>query len=317
MAKVAIVGAGLSGLVVARGLHAQHDVVVFDKSRGVGGRMATRYAGPFEFDHGAQFFTARSLAFREFLAPLVEAGVVANWNATFAEVRRGEIATTRAWDEAYPHYVGAPRMNAIGKYLAHELDVRAGQAIESVSDPILGDFDWRVIAVPAAQAAILAGAGTRLEDTADSVPMLGCFALMLGFDGPVDLPWQAALVQGMDISWISLNSSKPGRPTSTAFVVHSTNAWAEANMDTPRKQVLDHLLGEFSLATGIDAGTATHVDLHRWRYANVDSQAGAQCLVDEHTRTAACGDWFVRGRVEAAFTSGHALLGKLRKVIID
>ena len=70
MRRVAVIGAGLSGLA-ARELSESSEVTVFEKSRGYGGRMATRYGGDFEFDHGAQFFTARSAEFQEFLEPLI------------------------------------------------------------------------------------------------------------------------------------------------------------------------------------------------------------------------------------------------------
>ena len=59
MKKIAIIGAGISGLTLAHQLKAHADIVVFEKARGVGGRMSTRYGDQFEFDHAAQFFTAR------------------------------------------------------------------------------------------------------------------------------------------------------------------------------------------------------------------------------------------------------------------
>ncbi|MFN3164316.1 MAG: FAD-dependent oxidoreductase, partial [Pseudohongiellaceae bacterium] len=65
---IAIVGAGLAGIAAARQLAPLADVTVFEKSRGPGGRMATRRAGDFQFDHGAQFFTARTESFRSLLA---------------------------------------------------------------------------------------------------------------------------------------------------------------------------------------------------------------------------------------------------------
>jgi predicted NAD/FAD-dependent oxidoreductase len=74
MKRIAIIGAGLSGLVLARRLGDIAQVTIFEKFRSVGGRMATRYAHDYEFDHGAQFFTARTLEFREFLQPLVDDG---------------------------------------------------------------------------------------------------------------------------------------------------------------------------------------------------------------------------------------------------
>ncbi len=62
--KIAIIGAGISGLILAQRLKDHADIVVYEKARGVGGRMSTRYADPFYFDHGTQFFTARTDAFQ-------------------------------------------------------------------------------------------------------------------------------------------------------------------------------------------------------------------------------------------------------------
>ena len=87
MKTVAIIGAGLSGLVVARRLREFADVVVFEKSRGAGGRIATRYAGNFEFDHGAQFFTARTAPFRKFLQPLLAAACASRWGSRWSTRR--------------------------------------------------------------------------------------------------------------------------------------------------------------------------------------------------------------------------------------
>ncbi len=54
-----VVGAGVAGLVIAnRLLNAGYDVVVLEKSRGFGGRLATRRIGNLRFDHGAQFLKA-------------------------------------------------------------------------------------------------------------------------------------------------------------------------------------------------------------------------------------------------------------------
>ena len=327
MRRVAVIGAGLSGLVAARELHESSEVTVFEKSRGYGGRMATRYGGGFEFDHGAQYFTARSAEFQAFLEPLIAQGAVASWRARFAELDRDTIIATRDWDEAFPHYVGAPRMNAIGRYLADGLTIRPNTTVThlnreadgwSLADSggnALGRFDWVVCALPAAQAAALVPVESSLHQLAGEVPMRACYALMLGFDRPLRLPWQAALVSGADISWISVNSSKPQRADPFTLVVHSTNAYADANLDTHLPAVQDHLLREVSAVTGVDCGQASFCQLQKWRYANVDKQSGPACLVDEEMQLAGCGDWFRHGRVEAAFSSGMDVAGKLRVLV--
>lgn len=328
MTRVAVIGAGLAGLVVARQLQGHHAVTVFEKSRGYGGRMATRYEDGFEFDHGAQFFTARTADFRRYLQPLIERGVVANWPARFAELQRSEIVAERDWDDEFPHYVGAPRMNDIGKSLAQGLDVRCNTRVSGLvreagrwrldaeDGSELGSFDWVILAMPAAQAAALAPEQSQLSQLASTVEMKACLALMLGFDMPLTLPWQAALVRNADISWISVNSSKPRRADRFSLVVHSTNAFAEANFDCDVDELVARLLRETGEVIGERVDNAAVCRLQRWRYANADSRDGADFLVDETQQLAACGDWFRRGRVEAAFTSGSGLAGKLQQSLL-
>lgn len=327
MTRVAVIGAGLSGLVAARELDEFSDVTVFEKSRGYGGRMATRYGSDFEFDHGAQFFIARSRKFQEFLEPLIAQGVVACWHAQFAELQRHTVAATAHWDESFPHYVGAPRMNAIGRHLADGLTMRKSTTVAQLDREAngwslidsdgnaLGQFDWVVSALPAAQAKALGPADSLLSQLAAEVQMNACFALMLGFDQPPSLSWQAAMVHGADISWISVNSSKPQRAASFTLVVHSTNAYADANLETDRGAVQNHLLAEASEITGIDCGRASFCQLQRWRYANAEKRSGPACLVDAELQLAGCGDWFRHGRVEAAFCSGLEVARKLRALI--
>jgi renalase len=328
MATFAVIGAGLAGLVVSRELARSHNVVIFEKSRGVGGRMATRRGGRFEFDHGAQFFTARSDAFQAFIDPLLSAGVVADWTAGFAELRRDRKLASRRWDNDNPHYVGVPSMNAVARHLASDLDIRRETAVRSLARSgarwqligddkrLLGEVDWVVVTAPAAQAVELLAA-TSISSASRGVRMQACYALLLGFDEPVDLPWQAALVHDADISWISVNSSKPGRPLPFSLVAHSTNAWADAHVDDDTEAVRSHLAEEVTDITGIDVANAAFCDLHRWRYANVDRQEGDLYALDPEKRLAACGDWFVRGRVEGAFSSAKALAGRIGEILDD
>ena len=72
MLTIAIIGAGISGLTAANILKDVAKVTVFEKSRGVGGRIATRRAEPFYFDHGAQFFKARTEDFQSFIKPMIK-----------------------------------------------------------------------------------------------------------------------------------------------------------------------------------------------------------------------------------------------------
>jgi predicted NAD/FAD-dependent oxidoreductase len=285
--------------------------------------MATRYAGDFEFDHGAQFFTARTDRFRAFLKPLIDDGIVASWNASFVEFDGTEITSSRHWEESHPHFVGVPRMNSIAKALSAGVNVQVETTISSIERDDSGwilshrngasaPYDWLVLAAPAAQSGDLAEAFPELARFSGKRQMLGCYAMMLGFEEPLELEWQAALVRNADISWVSVNSSKPGRAEPYTMVVHSTNAWAEAHMEDDTNFVLQHMLDVASSVTGQDLQHARHRKVHRWRYANIGKQEGPTHYIDQRNALAACGDWCVHGRIEAAFTSAYDLAESLK-----
>ena len=167
MKRIAIIGAGIAGLSLAKLLSGKYDITIFEKSRGVGGRVATRRANPYSFDHGAQFFTVRTKEFKEFLKPMLDLGVITEWNARFVEFDKGKVLRTDVWGAEHPHYVGNPSMNSIAKFLREGLDLRLENKIVKIShenntwslfsdgDNFLGDFDWVVSTLPPAQASDL------------------------------------------------------------------------------------------------------------------------------------------------------------------
>ncbi len=328
MSSIAIIGAGLSGLTLAHQLSPFAHVTVFEKSRGFGGRMATRHAEHYSFDHGAQFFIAKTPAFAEFAEQMRARGVLARWYPRFVEFEGNRVMLTRQWDDENPHYVAVPAMNRLGAVLAQGLQVRTqtlvsavqrgadGWVLQDAQGESLGAFDWVVVAAPPASCAAVMPAEFAHNEQLHATHMLGCYALMLGFAQAPALEWEAALVREADISWISVNSSKPGRDAQHATVlVHATNAWAEANMARPLDEVRTHMCEQLRWVSGVDVGAADHCDVHRWRYANIPKAYGAPALLDTSQQLAACGDWCVQGRVEAAYTSAMALAEQMRALL--
>ena len=120
--EIAIVGAGISGLMAATYLAEKgKKSVLFDKGRGPGGRMSTRRFGEFRLDHGAQFFTVRDHRFEKYVQRWEKAGVAKIWCKGFSRTGDG-----------HPRFRGTEGMNSIPKWLAGQLDVRTGHKVESV-----------------------------------------------------------------------------------------------------------------------------------------------------------------------------------------
>nr|WP_070960912.1 NAD(P)-binding protein [Hyphomonas sp. Mor2] len=310
--RIAIIGAGLAGLTLARGLSASHSVTVFEKARGPGGRMSTRRATPYAFDHGAQYFTAESDPFLDLLSSLKSRGIIAEWPDRI-DLRAG----ARVSDK--PKLVASPGMNGLCKTVAEGLNVRPGVKIETLrrdgggwslvdaEGALTGPFDWVVSTAPAPQTDALLPASFAGKAKLSRVKMLGCFALMLGFETPLDLPWQALKSGAPPIGWMAVNSAKPDRVEAFSLLIQSSNDWADAHLEDDPETVKSVLLHAASDLTGIDLTVATHQVLHRWRYAATETPLGAPYLIDQDLNLAACGDWCLGSKVEAAFLSAEAL----------
>jgi renalase len=328
--KIAIIGAGISAINIAQNLKKIATVSLFEKSRAVGGRMALRLSEPYEFDHGAQFFTAKGSNFKKFIEPLIKNNIIKRWDARFAEFIGNKLLRTTSWDAEYPHYVGAPGMNTIAEYLSKELNVKLNIKVNKIvkntvndwelfddNSNNLGKFDWVISTAPAMQSAEILPTYFKYHKNLLDRKMVGCFSLMLGFKKYIPLLWDAALIRKADISWISINSSKPNRGKAFSMLIHSTNAWAEKNLSEDSQSVMSYLNKETSRIIGHDTSNADHVDLHAWHYANISKQTQSDLLIDYDNKLAACGDWITHGRVENAFEAGFMLAQEIKKIIID
>jgi predicted NAD/FAD-dependent oxidoreductase len=323
MSKIAIIGSGLAGLSLAHQLQPFAEIQLFDKAQRAGGRLASRSAGQFHFDHGAQFFTVKTQRFAEFIQPLIEQRVIQRWDAQFVEFSANKQIAHRQWNADYPHYVGSPDMQAIAQAFAKPLNIqfdcqitrlqqREGKWTLLSDDQLVAEnFDWVICCLPAKQTADLLPNNFENLNTIQQTKMLACNALMLGFDDPPELDWQAALVSDAIISWMSVNSSKPSRPEGFSMVIQANNVWAEQHLHQADETIKQLMLAEIKRISGINVDKASHVDLKRWVYANLPTQTGQSAYLDDQLKLAACGDWCIQGRVEAAFSSADALAQQL------
>ncbi|MBK8977053.1 MAG: NAD(P)-binding protein [Planctomycetes bacterium] len=326
--RALVVGAGIAGLACARALHDHGiDVLVADKGRGPGGRASTRRTdGGLWFDHGAQFFTARSEPFRRHVASWLEDGVVARWDARIVTLRDGRVEPDpRPGDR----YVGTPGMSALAGHLGADLAVRQrvrvaalgrdggrwhatdgdGQAVDARG------FDLVLCALPAPQAAeLLAPIAPALAARARAVVLTPCVATMVAFAAPLAVPFDAAFVAGDPVlAWLARDSSKPGRAARPeTFVLHATPEWSAGHdgaIDVA--QLAAPSLDALARAQGGALPAVLHCDVHRWSFATPVEPLTDASLFDAAHGIGACGDWCGGPRVEGAWRSGCDLAGRV------
>lgn len=307
--SVAIVGAGLSGIVAARDLAAVgFRVRVFEKSRGVGGRMATRRGDAGAFDHGAQYLRATGADFAREVAALEAQGVLARWPV------EGGV------------HVGMPGMSApvkrLAEGLARENAIETGFAVAAVDgEPgrrfvrsaegaLAGPFAVVLVAAPAPQTqALLAPLDTALADAVAQAAYEPTIALMLRFaPGSAAAPFEgAARFDHPAVAWIADDGAKPGREGAGArFVVHATSAYSRTHLERDPAEIAASLAAEAGRLLRARGEPLAAIG-HRWRYARVSRAVGEPCLWDPAAGIGACGDWCLGPRIEAAYDSGRAL----------
>ena len=306
---IAVIGAGMAGAACARALEdAGRRVVVFDKGREVGGRLAQRRAGEAVFDHGAQYLSARDPAFSAAVAAWEEAGLVAAW----PEVRSGR---------GDPVRVGVPAMNAPVRHLLHGLPVhslcriagltrgRAGWTLVDEAGRRHGAFPQAAIAIPASQALALLRTADEpalapLEGKLAEVRMAPCWSGLVAFAGRIQGAHDSYRRDDGVLAWCARNTSKPGRGEVESWTLHATPSWSRDHLEQEPAAVIPPLLDAFAELTEVPLPLPVHLAAHRWRYSMVEEPLGKAALVGSDL--VLCGDWCLGPRVEAAWLSGRA-----------
>ncbi|WP_438971572.1 NAD(P)/FAD-dependent oxidoreductase [Methylophaga sp.] len=317
--SVAVIGAGISGLTLARHLSDHFDVTVFEKANRPGGRVTSKIINGVDFDYGAQFFTAKTRPFQAMVDEMLSKGVVDIWQGHFIEFDHNQVCSERDWDEDYPHYVGIPDMSAIGQWMADPLKIFYETTVNKVEktdsgwqlsdgNNALGTFDWVVLTMPAPQVGQLLPDSHCFHKPLSKIEMQACFALRVALKEEVNLGFNAALIRNHDISWISKNDTKPQREDFPALVVHARNSWADEHINDELTQVEQHMLSCLCDVTGLSAEKVADSHVKKWVYANAPKkQSTASYLIDPTTQIAVCGDALIHGRIESAHDSAYSL----------
>jgi renalase len=304
---VAVVGAGLSGLVAARRLtEAGHDVVVLDKGAVPGGRLATDVVGDAACDSGAQFFTVRSEAFAALVDPWLRAGVAFEWTRGFDDPPDG-----------YPRYAVRGGMGALGAHLAAGLDVRldtmvfairrgGGRWSVGIDDGTAMVADALVVTCPLPQSAsLLMTAEVAVPEQLRRTDYHRVVAVLAALDGPGAVPPHGG-VQDADatFSFVADNHRKgvSGAPGITLHVNHEESA---AHWDDPPDELRAWALAAAAPWFGDAALVAARV--RRWRFAGPQTIWPESCWTPEAgLPLALAGDAFAGPKVEGAALSGLA-----------
>jgi predicted NAD/FAD-dependent oxidoreductase len=307
--KIAVLGAGISGLVCARHLvGGGHEVTVLEKSRSLGGRCATRKFGEHVVDTGAQYFTVRDpivrkeieqvagVQFKKITQPILIAG------------KKGEVY--REGEERF--YIGNGN-NRLGAMLADGLEIRKETEVGAVT---LVGKEWEV-------------AGDRYDVVVSSAPwpqsarILGRSEAGVGYEPNLTAlleyreSWSGSEYAQIDptgqdpLRWVACENAKVGRVAegSTVYVIQASADYSRENLEKKPEEWVGDLQGRLEKAWGLNPERRGQVMSHRWRYARREKDSGHPVELPKGLYL--CGDSEVDSRVESVWRSGKETAEKI------
>ena len=307
----AIIGAGISGLLLARTLKASGaSVVVLEKSRGYGGRMATKRIGEAVFDQGAQYFTARSSGFIEETARWREAGLVVDWP-----------------DTAHRRMIGKAGMTTVPKGLAAGLKILREHRVTSARRHACGCWELEIdgrgllraelllLTCPVPQSLALLAAGdvglpTDVRLSLAALTYHPCLALLVVLAGASRVPAEGISFTDGPVRWMGDNVKKGlAQNVPAAVTIHASSAFSAEHYGKNEEAVAELLLpavGEWLGAPVVSRA------LHRWKFSEPKVTHAESCVWLPELGLGFAGDAFGGPKIEGAAMSGLALADRLR-----
>jgi renalase len=317
--KVAIIGAGIAGLTVAKNLiNKQFSVDIFDKGRAVGGRMSSRRTEWGYLDHGAQYFTIKNSIFQDFIAQ--NELIVKEWIGKFARWQDEKLTMIKPEN---PRYVPILGMNNLCKNMAKELNIKLQTRIICLeksqtwtlideNEQKYSNYDFLIVTAPPLQTIDLLTNHTTITESIKELKMFACYSLMLIPENNLDLGFDAIEFQHPILGWIAINDSKPLRGEKGGIIIQSNFTWAEENLEETRDYVREILKKATEKVLNIRFKNNLYESLHLWRYAIPQQTNNQGYYLDKLNNIGVCGDWCLNGKVESAFLSGYYLAEEFR-----
>lgn len=314
--KVALIGAGAAGAACVSVLRSRGaDFCVYEKSRGVGGRLSTRRVsgvvpeGDIYYDHGAPYFSWS----QKLTAQLTES----LQPSTLHRFKNETWIASPSMPQLVKDMLGRGEVR-----LQIEIDAIEGRAGEwflrekiklpDVSPIKHGPFTAVVITAPAPQAqALLREINCSWKSQLSLIEYNPCWALMATFN-EIQLPRN--FTSSIFASEVNCQQDKPGRiihKNNQSWVAQATPAWSQAHLEEPAELILEHLLKELLSVFELKKECVVHSAVHRWRYSTVAKALGQVALCDPEQglfyAADGCLGTGVAGAVESGLKTGESL----------
>jgi len=332
--KIAVVGAGITGCILANLLGSKNrDVSVFEKSRGCGGRASTKQTDWGQCDLGATIVPAKNAQFIDFMQGLSKQNIVSKWpEKVFVSE---QIAATEQPFEHFisdrEYYVFNRKMNAACRHWIRNAQLHTNSLISQIRyldgkgwQLKLNDvwqaslFDKVVVTAPWPQSqALLEQSALPIELPDFSQSWTSCWSIALKSQQLVAADVDLVYLKNHAIQTLVRDSSKPQRPQcfsseagekNEIWVAQLANQLSDKLGKSDTDMAISIATKGFCELFNLPYKSVSHSYAHYWRYARPSAGQKPLGILSHHQHGIyAGGDWSFGASIESAYEAALTL----------
>ena len=319
MKKTIIIGSGFASAVLTKALDQNNNLLIFDKSRGPGGRSSTRRVENIGlFDHGLQYISPTIKEFDFFLNQNLKSSIK-EWNGNFHVFEDSKTIDSKK-------YIGKLGNNDFVKDLLstkveylkelERLERRNNKWTLQFKDKGTQDCERLILTIPLEQCQKITNSlNLNLNFEGSMEPNL---TAMIAFNKPLKIPFAGIKFQKNPIlEWAGNESSKlriGNNENLELWTLQSSLDFAKKYCHIYRdkkEEVLELMIQEFLNLFEIKNVEISHKDIHGWLYAFKNKDFFNKFYWNKDINLGICGDWMCGPKAEDAWSSATLLANQI------
>ena len=321
MSSFCVIGSGISGATIANLLNKKHNVDLYDKARGLGGRSSfKRLDKKRGFDHGTQYFSPKTPEFKRFTKKLIEKKILKIWegNHKFLSDKKKE-------NKKHVKVIGRKGNNDISKYLLKNVRCYFQSELKKINfqnrkwnlifnDGEIRNYENLILTCPFPQLKKLSKKYIKNSFIKEKIKMDANITILIEIK-KTNLGYSSFLFNDRILGWAGYeNSKKRFKSKSDLWTLQSTFNWANKRINQNKvykKANSKILIDKFFQLTGIKRTKILFSLNHGWMYSSNSNPLKLKSYWNSRLNLGVCADWFNGPRLESGWISANDLYKKI------
>lgn len=323
MSSFCVIGSGISGATIANLLNKKHNVDLYDKARGLGGRSSFKRLDKIRgFDHGTQYFSPKTPEFKKFTKKLIEKKILKIWegNHKFLSDKKKE-------NKKHVKVIGRKGNNDISKYLLKNVRCYFQSELKKINfqnrkwnlifnDGEIRNYENLILTCPFPQLKKLSKKYIKNSFIKEKIKMDANITILIEIK-KTNLGYSSFLFNDRILGWAGYeNSKKRFKSKSDLWTLQSTFNWANKKINQNKvlkKTNAKILIDKFFKLTGIKRTKVLFSLNHGWKYSSNSKPLKLKSYWNSRLNLGVCADWFNGPRLESGWISANDLYKKINR----